>query len=61
MRATSTLPKCTARIMTFRSLIESDCGRKVRKVPSKDHSKSTFKSAPPYPDPHFFKKIYKIL
>ena len=61
MRATTTLLKCTARIRTFRSLIESQCDHKVRKVPSKDHSKSTFKSAPPRFDPHFFIKIYKIL
>ena len=60
MRPTATLPKCTARIRTFWSLMKPHCGRKVRKVPSKDHSKSPCKSETHPPDRYFFKKINKF-
>ena len=61
MRAAATLLKCTALVMNFLSLNEAPRGRKVRKVPTKDHSKSTFKSVSLSFPAIFFKKVNKFL
>ena len=61
MHATTTLSKYSALVMNFMSLVMPRGGRKVQKVPSKDHSKSTFKSVPLPSRAIFFKKNYKIL
>ncbi len=60
MRATGTLLKYSALVMNFLSLNEAPRGHKVRKVPSKDHSKSTFKSETRPRTATFFKKVNKF-